>query len=50
MMMTYDVNVFKNLRCRPSTSKRQAGVFRNLHSGDRKRRLRVELNGKEGKK
>ena len=48
MMMTYDVIVFQNLRCRPSTRKWEAGFFRNLHSGDRKRRLRVELNGKEG--
>ena len=49
--MMYGIMVFENLRFRPSTRKREAGVVKNLQSGNckktcvigaRKRRLRVE--------
>ena len=31
----YDIIVFENLRFRPSKRKREASVFKNLHSGER---------------
>ena len=31
--MMYDIIVFENIGFRPSTRKREAGVFKNLHSG-----------------
>ena len=34
----YDIIVFENLGFRPSTRKRQCGVFKNLHSEDRFRK------------
>ena len=33
--MTYDIIVFKNLCFRPNTRKQEAGVFKNLYSGER---------------
>ena len=33
-VMMYDIIVFKNLRFHPSTRKREAGIFKNLHCGD----------------
>ena len=33
--MMYDIIVFVNIPFRPFTRKRKAGVFKNLHSGDR---------------
>ena len=35
MLEVYDIIVFENLRFRPSTRKWKAGVFKNLHSGER---------------
>ena len=32
--MMYDIIVLENLRFRPSTRKREAGLFNNLHSGE----------------
>ena len=32
--MIYDIIVFKNLHFCPSTFKQEAGIFKNLHSGD----------------
>ena len=37
-MMMYDIIVFENLGFRPSTRKRESGVFENLHSEDRFRK------------
>ena len=34
-----DIIVFENLGFRPSTRKRESGVFKNLHSGDHFRKL-----------
>ena len=31
----YDIIVFENLLFRPSTRKREAGVLKDVHSGDR---------------
>ena len=36
--MMYDIIVFENLGFRPSTRKRESGVFKNLHSEDRFRK------------
>ena len=33
--MMYDIIVFDNLRFCPSTRKRKAGVFKNVHYGER---------------
>ena len=35
MMYMYDIIVFEIVRFRPSTRRRKAGVFKNLHSGQR---------------
>ena len=41
LVMVYDIIVFKNLRFHPFTSKREAGIFKNLHYEDRSWKIRI---------
>ena len=41
VVMMYDIIVFKNLCFHPFTRKREAGIFKNLHYGDRSWKIRI---------